>query len=199
MAAKHEGIGVRHERACRSYDGGRCSCSPRYRAWVWSAREAKLIRETFPSLAAGKAWRADAQVQLADGRIRAPTPTTLREAAEAWLAGAQAGTIRNRSGDPYKPSAIRGYADALRLRVLPALGSHRLADIRRIDLQDFVDALVADGLSPSTVRNTLLPLRAIFRRAVARGEIAVNPTSGVELPAVRAGGIGSPRPNTRRR
>jgi len=30
-----------------------------------------------------------------------------------------------------------------------------------------------------------MPLRVIYRRAVARGEVAVNPTSGVELPAVR--------------
>lgn len=52
------------------------------------------------------------------------------------------------------------------------------------DLQDFADRLCADGLDPSTVRNTLMPLRAIFRRAVARGEVAVNPTSGLELPAM---------------
>jgi integrase len=30
-----------------------------------------------------------------------------------------------------------------------------------------------------------MPLRAIFRRAVNRGEVAVNPTTGLELPAVR--------------
>ena len=30
-----------------------------------------------------------------------------------------------------------------------------------------------------------MPLRAIFRRAVSRGEVAVNPTTGLELPAVR--------------
>ena len=30
-----------------------------------------------------------------------------------------------------------------------------------------------------------MPLRVIFRRAVARGELAVNPTTGLELPAVR--------------
>ncbi len=29
-----------------------------------------------------------------------------------------------------------------------------------------------------------MPLRAIFRRALARGEVAVNPTSGLELPAM---------------
>lgn len=30
-----------------------------------------------------------------------------------------------------------------------------------------------------------MPLRAIYRRAVARGEVTVNPTTGLELPAVR--------------
>ncbi len=52
-------------------------------------------------------------------------------------------------------------------------------------IQDFVDRLVGQGLSPSTVRNTVLPLRAIFRRAVARMEVADNPTKGLTLPAVR--------------
>jgi len=33
------------------------------------------------------------------------------------------------------------------------------------------------GLSPSTIRNTLLPLRVIYRRALARGEVGVNPTA----------------------
>jgi integrase len=185
MAARHEGIEIRHERRCRSLAGGRCNCSPAYRAKVWSARDRKAVRKSFPTLAAAKGWRADAQVQLADGRLRAPSPTTLAEAAEAWLSGARAGTIRNRSGDPYKPSAIRAYDDALRLRVLPALGPHRLTDIRRVDVQDLVDGLIAEGLGASTVRNTVLPLRAIFRRAVSRGEVGLNPTSGLELPAVR--------------
>jgi hypothetical protein len=31
-----------------------------------------------------------------------------------------------------------------------------------------------------------MPLRAIYRRAVGRGEVTVNPTTGVELPAVRS-------------
>jgi hypothetical protein len=40
----------------------------------------------------------------------------------AWLAGAADGSIRDRSGDVYKPSFVRGYEQALRLRVLPVLG-----------------------------------------------------------------------------
>ena len=110
---------------------------------------------------------------------------TLREAAQAWLVGAREGSIRNRSGDRYKPSVLRGYEIALRLRLLPELGGRRVSEIRRADVQDFADRLLARGDDASTIRNTLMPLRAIFRRAVARGDVAVNPTTGLELPAVR--------------
>ena len=119
------------------------------------------------------------------GTRRASAPLTVAEAAEAWLTGARAGAIRNRSGDEYKPSSIRGYEEALRIRVLPELGSRRLDTITRSDLQALVDRLLAEGQHPSTIRNSLMPLRAIFRRTIARGDLAINPTRGLELPAVR--------------
>jgi integrase len=181
------GIEVRHARACPSRSGGRCACKPTYQAHVWSARDGKRIRKTFPTPTAARAWRQDASVALRRGTMRAPSPLTLRQAAEAWLEGARSGAIRNRSGDPYKPSAIRGYEASLRLRVLPELGGRRFSDVRRSDLQDLADALGAQKLHPSTIQCTLLPLRAMYRRAVARGELDVNPTSGLELPAVRGG------------
>jgi integrase len=73
----------------------------------------------------------------------------------------------------------------MRLRVLPELGAVRLADVRRPDLQDFADRLLAEGLNASTIQVTLLPLRAIYRQALGRGELAVNPCDGLQLPAVR--------------
>jgi integrase len=42
--------------------------------------------------------------------------------------------------------------------------------------------LTGKGLSPSTIRNTIDPIRAIFRRAVRREDVAINPTSDLELP-----------------
>ena len=45
--------------------------------------------------------------------------------------------------------------------------------------------MLATSLDPSTIRNALTPLRALFRRACSRGELAINPTLGLELPAVR--------------
>jgi integrase len=179
------GIRQRHGRGCNAK--GRCKCP--YEAFVYSKRDGKKIRKTFPTPAAAKAWRDDASTAVRKKTMRAPTSTTLAQAAEEWLQGARAGLIRNRSGDPYKPSAIRGYAQGLRLRVLPELGSMRLSEITRTDLQDLVDGLLASGLDASTIDVTLIPVRVIYKRALSRLEtgIAVNPTTGLEMPAVRGG------------
>jgi integrase len=181
----HPGIRVRHGRTCPARDGASCRCQPAYEAWVYSAREARKIRRTFSNLAEAKSWRADATVALRKGTMRTPSKVTLRQAADAWVEGAKAGTILTRSGDRYKPSAIRSYDAALRDRLLPDFGGAKLSEIQRADVQDLADRLLGQGLDPSTIRNALMPLRAIYRRAVARGEVAVNPTTGLELPAVR--------------
>jgi integrase len=183
--ARPEGVRERHLRRCESHRGGACSCEPRYQAQVWSARDRKPIRRTFATSAEAVAWRQETQVALRKGTVRAPSATTLADAAEQWLAAADAGVIRTRSGDRYKPSALRTYRYALTSKVLPALGQRRLTAVPRNDLQDFVDNLVAKGQSASTVRNAILPLRAIYARARERDEIAINPTRKLRLPAVR--------------
>jgi len=152
---------------------------------VFSARDDRKIRKTFPTVGEAKAWRSDATGAVRRGALKAASPVTLREAAEAWIAGAEEGIVRTRSGDPYKPSALTGYKRALQLRVLPELGARKLADIRRADVQDLADRLLAEGLDPSTIQNTLMPLRVICRRAVGRGDLLVNPTSGLELATPR--------------
>ena len=181
----HAGIRVRHSRACAG--DGRCTCKPgpSYAAWAYSAREERKGRKTFPTRAAATAWRADATTALAKGTMKAAPTVTVREAATAWLAGARDGSIRNRSGDRYKPSTIRGYDAALQARILPEVGGAKLSAVTRASVQDLADRWLAAGLDPSTIRNSLMPLRVIFRRAVSRGEVAVNPCTGIELPAVR--------------
>jgi integrase len=181
MAAR-EGIEVRHKQACRSVRGRRCNCDPTYRAFVWSPRDRRLVRRSFRTREEAEAWHDDARTALRKGVLAAPSRITLNEAAEAWLDRAKAGAIRNRRGDRYKPSALRGYARGLQLHVLPALGTRRLGELTRRDVQDFVDELLAHGYDPSTVKNILNPLQAIYRRALARGHVAVNPTVGLELP-----------------
>ncbi len=179
------GIELRHARSCASNRGKACTCTPKYRATAWSKRDGKLIRKAFPTEAAAILWREDVRVDLRRGSIVAPKPTTLRQLGDRWLEDAEHGHARNRSGDRYKPSTLRGYEQALREYIYPDLGGMKLQDLRGSDVQRLADDLVANGLNPSTVRNALLPLRVICRRAVRQGDLTVNPTIGVELPAVR--------------
>lgn len=87
---------------------------------------------------------------------------------------------------PNEPSAIRTYDTALRLRILPELGGRRLSELRRNDLQEVVDDLIAGGLNASTIRTALMPVKVVCARALHRGELQVNPTAGLAMPAVRS-------------
>lgn len=176
------GIEQRHGLKCR---GGRCGCP--WRVSVYSKRDGKKIRKQFATKAAAESWRDDARSAVRRRTLRAPTTTTLREAADAWVEGARSGLIRPRSGEPYKPAAVRHYERGLRLRVLPEMGGRRLADIEREDLQRFVDQMVAAGSSASLIEATIIPIRAVYRHAMRSPSsgITINPTTGLELPAKR--------------
>lgn len=174
-----------HSRGCPSKAGGRCRCKAGYEAWVYSQRDGKKIRKTFAREGEAKTWRTDAQRALNHGTLRAPTRRTLAEAAEAWLEGAETGQVRNRSGQPYKPSTVRGYRQALEEQVLPAIGAAKLSAVTTSDLQALVDRWQADGQAASTIRNAIKPLQAIYRRARSREGLPVNPTHDLEMPAPR--------------
>jgi integrase len=75
------------------------------------------------------------------------------------------------------------------MRILPEFGARKVSEVTRDDVQDFADRMLAEGADPSTIHNTLMPLRAIYRRLVGRASsgVTVNPTTGLELPAVRGG------------
>jgi integrase len=174
-----------HRKGCATERDRRCNCQPGYRAEVFSARDGRKLRKTFSTPEDARRWRAGTETAIRDGRLIAKRPLTFRKAAQDFLDGIGDGSIRNRSGDRYKPSAIRSYEIALRTRLVPALGAHKLADIRRADLQRLVARWLADGQGPSTIRNTLNAACAIYRHAVANEQVAVNPTTGLQLPAVR--------------
>jgi integrase len=186
------GVVTKHARTCASGQGKRCSCEPGYQAWSYDRRSSKKIYKTFPSLVEAKRWRSSSQVAVATGAKRARESMTLRGAAEELLAGMADGSIVNRSGERYKPSVVRAYELSLRLHVLDDLGARRLDDLDAGDLQRLAENLrrktnSASGrpLDASTVRNALNPVRAIYRRALLLGRASINPTAGLQLPAVR--------------
>lgn len=181
-----QGITVRHQKGCATDDGARCSCSPSYQAEAWSAGAQRKVRRSFSRKADAKAWRARMMSGHADkvaGSTRSPVLDVL---AEQVFDQADDGVLLNRSGDPYKPSVVRSYRSSYEQNVKPLIGTRRISSITRRDVQVVVDEAKARGLSPSTVRNALMPLRLIFRVAI-RDELGVSdsPIKGVELPAVR--------------
>ena len=193
--SKTPGIQVRHSRGCPSVKrtgecdarkaGGGCRLS--YRAEVYDKRSRRKVRETFSTLAEAKHWRTLRAGDVIRGKQIAPSNITLREAIEGWLAGAEATPpkILTRSSLPYKPGVLREYRRNLMQFVVPPLGAHRLSSIRRGDLQRLIDELGGEGRSGSTVRNVLVPLQAVFRYELTRGEsgLETNPTDGLALPA----------------
>ena len=86
-----------------------------------------------------------------------PWPRRLR----SGFGQARAGVVRTRSGERYKPSALRAYEGALKGKLLPELGNLRA--LTRPCVQD----VLAEGHSTSTVRNAVLPLRRERCRPVA--------------------------------
>ena len=91
---------------------------------MWDRREHKLVRKTFDVEAEAKNWRADARGEMRDGVFTTPTRDTFRQVAEQWRAEAEAGVARNSSGQPYKPSTLRGHRTSLDKRLLPEFGAH---------------------------------------------------------------------------
>ena len=173
------GVHQRHRQGCR---GGRCECS--WEAFVYSGRDGKKIRKTFPRQAAARAWRDDTRVAVRRMLVRAPTSVTLAR---------QRGVVHGRPGRHHphalgRPLQARG-DPRLRDRVPPArqAGARRLrlSQVTRGDIQDLVDSLVAKQAKPSTIVVTVSAVRVIYKRALGRGEVAVNPVVGVQLPAVR--------------
>jgi integrase len=102
----------------------------------------------------------------------------------------KSGRVRPKGRAAYKPSTLRSYELALVNHLEPsALGQIKLVDLRRADVQDLAEQLLARGLAPGTVSNILNPVQALYRWLIDRDVIATNPATRIDLP-----GQGSPRP-----
>jgi len=111
---------------------------------------------------------------------------TVRDAWEAWYAKAKSGAIHSRSGAAYKPVTLRDYREAMDKRVLPDYGANLLGGVTAHGLKLLVADLRESELSASAIRNTMNPLRALYRDAdeVIVGWRGPNPTLGLRLPKV---------------
>jgi integrase len=152
-----------------------------YRGTVYDRRVKRMIRGPWTySFTEARGWRVNAMAKLEAGLLSADRGLTVREAADEFVTGMHAGRVRNRSGRPYKPSAIRGYERDLNNHIGPTFGTRHLADLALPDVQRWADGL--DG-APSTIRNAVNGLRALYGWALPRGMARINPTKGLRLPS----------------
>jgi integrase len=159
-------------------------------AWIADPshpRGGRNVYRTFPSEEQAALWRS--QVKVAERhsggarlRRRSDVPT-LREACDALVAGMKTGSVRKRGGGEYRAGVIRAYERVLKRYVFTELGGLRLTEIHQPDLLELVEQMQSAGLSASTIKTTLDPIRVVYRRAVARGVIDANPTQGIEVPS----------------
>lgn len=166
--------------------------------WRYDRRGRRSYRGVLNTKAAGKrngpwgsrpearSWRAKALGEAEAGTLLRANGATLRSEAEAFLDGMENGSVRDRKGNVYKPATVRTYRNSWN-KIDPELGAHRLTAIRRADVQALVDLLLASGLAPSTVRNTLDPLRRVYARAIQRDRVAINPMANLDVPQAENG------------
>lgn len=170
----------------------------RIRYLVRVRRAGQEFTATLDTLEEALAFRAQA-VGAADGKTEPPTSpraappaapqgraVTLDDAARRLCRGMIEGTIRTRDGRPYKPSVTRKYEEALRLLVLPAIGSVPVATLTGGDVQRLVDEIAAKR-TPEHARKALTALRVALRVAQRYGEIPANPCAGTRVPATAEG------------
>jgi hypothetical protein len=114
---------------------------------------------------------------------------------EQFLAAAGVGAALNRSGRPYRPSALRDIRGILEHHIAPQLGDMRLRDVRRPDIQLLVDRLAAEHLSESRIRSVISALRALYGFAIEGGYVDFNPAEGLTMPQTAARSSGPRAPS----
>jgi Phage integrase, N-terminal SAM-like domain len=115
--------------------------------------------------------------------VTPPPAVTMAAAIEDFIEAAEQGRAVNRSGRRYRPSALRDLTGILRFHVAPALGERPLPEVRRGDIQAFVDRLGAERLSESRIRSVISALRALYAYAIDRRYVEFNPADGLTMPS----------------
>lgn len=137
----------------------------------------KQRRRSAASLAEARALKAEVSADMRRGEYRSQSRITFKEYAEEW-----ARTYTGRTSRGIRPATLEDYVRDLEVHVLPVFGHRRLAEIEPRHVKVLAADLAAEGRAPSTVRNIIAPVRALFATAVEDGVIRMNPCAGLRLP-----------------
>ena len=148
--------------------------------------------------------RYAAMYRDARGRVRqAGTYATRKDANLAWQR-AEALLAAGRPGDPtagritfatcvedqwfpnhvLEPSTREGYRYCLTKHILPWFGPMKMRDILPTHVREWVTELVAQGVTPASIRHVKIILSAVFTTALNDFVIVIHPCRGVKSPTV---------------
>jgi site-specific recombinase XerC len=116
--------------------------------------------------------------------VAPPAAVTMAAAIEDFIEAAEHGRAVNRSGRRYRPSALRDIKGILRYHVAPTLGERPLNEVRRADIQAFVDSLRGERLSESRIRSVISALRALYAYSIEQRYVEFNPADSLTMPAI---------------
>lgn len=119
----------------------------------------------------------DAAISEYKRGLRAPVARgTVAEYLATWLAG-KAASVRAQTH--------RAYESHIRVHLVPALGSRRLADLAATDVGALMDRMIRAGASPQTAQHVRSTLRAALSDALKQGLVVRNAASLAAAPRVR--------------
>jgi integrase len=98
-----------------------------------------------------------------------------------------------------RPLTYRGYESKIRTHILPSIGPLRLTQLAPGQVQSFLNAKRAAGLSPRSVHHLRAILRAALEDAVRWGMLARNSAALVDSPHVPSPEVEVPTPEEARR
>jgi integrase len=144
------------------------ACVRIYRGkWVVDWRDENKKRHIDPVDTEAEGHRRLAEIKESD--CKAPVKQTFKEYGEWWLENCAKGNI--------KDSTYEEYDRVLRIHLYPAFGSKKISKISRKMVRELIAAKKRDGLSQSSVRNILAPMRGMYNQAIEDDDVQRNPAA----------------------
>jgi integrase len=170
-------------RACRKVVPSgtrRCpACGTGRSAWVARVRgpDGAERSKAFRTRIEAERFTAGSEISKARGEWVDPAlgRVLLSDWASAWLHAVE---------PALKPKTVSSYDSLINSRIAPAIGSYAIGDLAPMDVQRWVNALRADELSASRIRQAHVVLSQVLSSAVREGRIGRNVSLGIKLPPI---------------
>lgn len=138
-------------------------------AWIVDYRDRRGDRhiETFDRKKDADAKHAEVSTAVRAGvHVAASKSKTIAQAGQIWVEAAELEGLER--------STVESYSAHLRLHIAPAIGTKKLCDLTKGDVQDFSDGLRKAGMSPAMVKKVMASLGSLIAEAMDRGLVARN-------------------------